>query len=160
MKYQLLSLTLVAVSLAACTGPVIMGSDAAVIYATKPSTPPGPDLAAQIPQHESWCYETAGYAECYAHPQRTSPGRLINVDPPSSYPVDPAAYRQALKNKGGPTVDPVTATQAPVMLKPVTVQPVQQPPLAQPPDLQAEKAGLKDEINRDNAAGTPVTSAP
>ena len=62
------------------------------------STPP--DLADQTAPHESWCYETAGYAECYAHPQIGADNRLINVDPASKYPLTAAAYDKAAATSG------------------------------------------------------------
>ncbi|MDD5586538.1 MAG: hypothetical protein PHY92_06235 [Alphaproteobacteria bacterium] len=49
-----------------------------------------------MPYHENWCYDTMGYAECYPKPQDTNPDRLINVDPPSRYPLTPDDYRKAL----------------------------------------------------------------
>ena len=52
----------------------------------------GADTADQIAQHDSWCYETLGYAECYAHPQNTEPNRLINVDPQNKYPLTAQKY--------------------------------------------------------------------
>ena len=58
---------------------------------------PGP-ATEPMPYHESWCYETLGYAECYAKPQVEEPGRLINVDPPSRYPLTPEEYRKAAGN--------------------------------------------------------------
>jgi len=96
MRHKILYLGLATLTLAACTGPVIMGTDAAAIYVTKPSTPPPADTEDQIPQHESWCYSTMGDPECFAHPQDVVPDRLINVDPPSRYPVDIHAYHNAV----------------------------------------------------------------
>lgn len=37
--------------------------------------------------HESWCYQTLGAVECHPRPVSGSAGRLVNVDPPSRYPM-------------------------------------------------------------------------
>jgi hypothetical protein len=55
----------------------------------KPARPNEP-----VPYHENWCYETLGYAECYAKPQNVDPARLINVEPASRYPQTPEDYRK------------------------------------------------------------------
>ena len=86
----------VSLGLAACTGPVIMGTDAAIIYATKPSDPPPANTKDQIPPHRTWCYKTLAAVECFAHAQDVPPGRLINVDPANEYPLDVHAYRDAV----------------------------------------------------------------
>ncbi len=109
-----------------------MGTDAAVIYVTKPSTPPAADTADQIPPHASWCYATMGDSQCFAHPQNVAPDRLINVDPQNLYPVDLAAYHQALMVK--PPTPP--AKGEPMALDPISPAPV-------------EKDMLRDEINSD-----------
>jgi hypothetical protein len=81
-------LALAMLSLAGCTGgeTYLIGS-AIGIWETKPAEKPPADTADQIAQHESWCYETLGYAECYTQAQNTEPDRLINVDPQSRYPL-------------------------------------------------------------------------
>jgi hypothetical protein len=119
-------------ALSACTGPVIMGTDAAITVATKPWGSPPADTADQIPDHASWCYVTMGEPQCYAHPQNTSPDRLINVDPQNLYPLDATAYRQAVAAK--PPVPP--ASGEPVALNTTAPQ-------------IAEKDALKEEINAD-----------
>ena len=119
MKYASLSLLFAVLALGACTGPVIMGGDAAVIYATNPDQPPGADPSLQIPPHESWCYETMGDPQCYARPQIGAANRLINVDPPSRYPLDAAAYRDAVMGKVPATAGPVILQPAPIVPAPV-----------------------------------------
>lgn len=88
--------------LSACAAPmaaVTTGGSAGVLsYATSPSEPPPADLNAQMAQHESWCYSTMGEVyECFDQPQATSPGRLVNVDPPNRFPLNARAYNEALK---------------------------------------------------------------
>jgi len=58
----------------------------------RPNRPPPEPM----PYHESWCYETLGHADCYVSPQAVEPGTLINVDPPSRYPLTPEEYRKLL----------------------------------------------------------------
>ena len=84
-------------SLASCT-PLGMATGATVggIYSTRPGEGPPPDLADQVPQHESWCYETAGYAECYAYPVKDANSRLIMVDPANRYPLTARAYHETV----------------------------------------------------------------
>ena len=115
MKHKILYLGLAVLTLGACTGPVIMGGDAAVMYISKPDAPPPADTASQIPQHESWCYSTMGDPECYAHPQDVPPSRLINVEPQNRYPVDLRAYHDAVIEGQGPAVRPAAVTSAPVV---------------------------------------------
>jgi len=90
--------TLCLLSLSACsTGLVEAGAASyATIAGTRPDEPPPADTEDQIAAHESWCYESMGYAECYAHPQPVDPNRLINVDPANHYPLTPQAYRNAV----------------------------------------------------------------
>jgi len=92
LPYVLLALAMLA--LAACSGAsaVFSAGSSAGMWLTKPGDPPPADMEHQIAEHESWCYETLGYPECYAHPQDTSPNRLINVDPPNRYPLTPGEY--------------------------------------------------------------------
>lgn len=92
-KTNFAMLALAALALSACTGPMIMGTDAAITYATKPGAKPDADTKDQIPAHQSWCYATMGEPMCYAHAQDVPPDRLINVDPASAYPLTPHAYR-------------------------------------------------------------------
>ena len=81
-------MALAALSLANCTGVTVYAAAAATgIYLTKDQEPPPADTAHQIAPHESWCYETMGYAECYTTAQNTDPNRLINVDPQNRYPL-------------------------------------------------------------------------
>ena len=112
--------------LGACTGPVIMGADAIAIIATKPSSPPPADTQDQIPEHESWCYSTMGDPQCYPRAQNVPADRLINVEPQNRYPLDSAAYRQAVNEKA-------PAVGAPMGLAPV-------------PDLEGDKKSLKEEL--------------
>jgi hypothetical protein len=78
-----LTLILAAGALSGCAGPIWRSSTA--------------NAAAQkMPAHESWCYSTLGYTECYPHPLAETPGRLVNVDPPSRYPLTPEAYNKAV----------------------------------------------------------------
>ncbi len=95
-KLGFLSLAFTALALGGCTIPIIEGSDAAIIYVTKPGEPPPADTADQIAPHESWCYMTMGDAQCYSHPQDVPPDRLINVDPANQYPLDLPAYHNAV----------------------------------------------------------------
>jgi hypothetical protein len=81
-------LALAALMLANCNGTTVAAvGSAAGMYLTKPKEPPPADTADQIAQHDSWCYETMGYAECYSQAQNTEPDRLINVDPQNKYPL-------------------------------------------------------------------------
>jgi hypothetical protein len=73
-----------------------MGSDAAMMVATRPSSPPPADTQSQIPEHETWCYTTMGDTQCYAKPQEVAPNRLINVEPQNRYPLTAEAYRDEL----------------------------------------------------------------
>jgi len=92
----LILFALAALMLANCTGTTVaLGGAAVGMVATKPSEPPPADTEHQIAQHESWCYETSGYAECYAHPQKDAGNRLINVTPENLYPLTPRAYYEA-----------------------------------------------------------------
>lgn len=93
---QYLFVSALSLSLGACSGLEIGAGTAATMYATKPSDPPPADTADQIAQHESWCYETLGYPECYSHPQDVDPNRLINVDPQNRYPLTPRAYHETV----------------------------------------------------------------
>ena len=102
MKYAVISLTLAGLALGGCTGPIIMGTDAAIIMATRPGSPPSADTQSQIPEHESWCYSTLGDPQCYAHAQDISPGRLINVEPQNRYPVTVQAYRDEIAGRNAP----------------------------------------------------------
>jgi hypothetical protein len=92
-------LALAALALAGCNGTEVaaMGATAGIFY-TKPDPLPPADTADQIAQHESWCYETMGYAECYAHAQNVEPNRLINVDPQSRYPLTAHDYWDIVYN--------------------------------------------------------------
>ena len=65
---------------------------AAGMWFTRDKTPPPADTEHQIAQHENWCYETMGYAECYPTAQNTEPDRLINVDPQNRYPLTNHEY--------------------------------------------------------------------
>ena len=95
LPFILLGLALL--SLAGCTGTAVgLGGAAVGIDLTKPDELPPPDLADQIAPHESWCYESLGYAECYAHPQENAGNRLINVDPANRYPLTPRAYYETV----------------------------------------------------------------
>lgn len=119
--------------LSGCTGPVIVGGSAAMIVATNRGSGGAADTEHQIPEHQSWCYNTLGYVECYAHPQKDiAYERLVNVDPQNLYPVDLQAYQAALdKDKAAsaaPTNLIVQSTLSPVTVSPVPpmgVQPVE-----------------------------------
>jgi len=92
-NFPFVLLALAALSLAGCNGTTVYAAAAtAGIIGTKPDKPPPADLADQIPQHQSWCYETMGYAECYTTAQNTEPDRLINVDPANKYPLTARDY--------------------------------------------------------------------
>ena len=82
-------------ALSTCGGPII-GSTTAMMYATKPSSPDPADTASQIPEHETWCYQTLADSDCYSHIQDTQPDRLINVDPQNRYPLTRRAYHEAV----------------------------------------------------------------
>ena len=95
LPYVLLALAML--TLASCDGATVFsGVSTAGMWLTRPGDPPPADTEHQIAEHESWCYETMGYAECYAHPQATDPNRLINVDPPNRYPLTPREYDEAV----------------------------------------------------------------
>ncbi len=95
---SLFLLILCMLSLSACSmGLVEAGAGTyGIMTGTKPDELPPPDTDDQIAAHESWCYETMGYTECYAHPQPGDPNRLVNVDPANRYPLTPQAYRNAV----------------------------------------------------------------
>lgn len=92
-----LSLSLSAMLLAGCPGAPAAGAAYVGMYETKPDDLPPAETANQISPHDSWCYETMGYAECYTGAQPVDPNRLINVDPGNSYPLTPQAYRDAVE---------------------------------------------------------------
>jgi hypothetical protein len=86
-------------SLTGCTSTpldVVMVGAGVGMYETKRDEPPPADLSLQTAQHESWCYETAGYPECYAYPVKDANARLINVDPPNRYPLTARSYHEAV----------------------------------------------------------------
>ena len=134
--------------LAGCGAPLAIGGAIGGVgmYATSPSELPPADTADQIPPHESWCYKTMGEeVECYAEPQDTPPGRLLNVDPPNRYPLTARAYadvvaQNRLANAPKEAVkdipDPGTAAMPPVQsgviapVQPQVVAPAPQPPAA------------------------------
>jgi len=89
-------LTLILPVLAGCGWPTFLGAGAAGIYETRTQPPPPADLSLQMPQHETWCYETMGQPQCFAHPQPGGPDRLIMVDPPSRYPLTVRDYDETL----------------------------------------------------------------
>ncbi len=91
----LLSLAFVTLPLAGCAGWPAAGAAYVGVTETRRDDPPPADTADQIAAHDSWCYETLGYAECYAHAQNVDANRLINVDPANEYPLTPQAYRDA-----------------------------------------------------------------
>lgn len=96
-------LALAMLCLAGCSGAVVGAGAATVgIIATRPSDGPPPDLADQTPPHESWCYETAGYPECYAYPVKDANNRLIMVDPPNRYPLTARGYHEAVIESQSP----------------------------------------------------------
>ena len=136
MRHALLSLVFVALALAGCTGPVIMGADAIAIVATKPGDLPPADTRHQIPPHESWCYHTLGEVQCYPHAQDIPAERLINVEPQNLYPLDLQAYRQAVERGKAATAPPPIAA-APQPLPPVVMENVEKMTL-----LDAVKASL------------------
>jgi hypothetical protein len=83
-----------------------------------------------------------GDSQCFAHPQNVAPDRLINVDPENLYPVDLAAYHQALLGKP-PAPAPQAASTLPVVLPPAE------------DNMQVERDSLSKELN-----GPTVTSSP
>jgi hypothetical protein len=86
LPYVLMALA--ALALANCTPlQLYSAGTTAAIYASRPDDPPPADTEDQIAEHESWCYGTMGYPECYTKPQNTNPQRLINVDPKNKYPL-------------------------------------------------------------------------
>jgi hypothetical protein len=103
-----------ALVLAACTTPLTIASlgSSAAMWLSKPGAPGPADTADQIKPHESWCYETMGYPECYAEVQDTDPNRLINVDPENLYPLTPRDYKEAVFMENGGA--PVSAASIPV----------------------------------------------
>lgn len=77
--------------------PSLLATAACVPFwrSSQPAHPNDP-----VPYHESWCYRTLGYAECYAKPQHVDPARLINVDPAARYPETPEEYRKTAGEGG------------------------------------------------------------
>jgi hypothetical protein len=95
LPFILMALAMLA--LASCSGTTVaLGGEALGIWSTRPDQLPPADTADQIAQHESWCYNTMGYPECYTTPQDGAGNRLINVDPESRYPLTPRAYNEAV----------------------------------------------------------------
>ncbi|MDP9127125.1 MAG: hypothetical protein M3N08_02535 [Pseudomonadota bacterium] len=89
-----LLLACMALPLGGCVGNALgLGLAFGGAYETRPDDLPPADTYDQIAEHESWCYETLGYPECYAHPQNVDPNRLINVDPANRYPLTSRAYK-------------------------------------------------------------------
>jgi hypothetical protein len=89
-----------ALMLAGCNGTTVFAAgSAAGMWLTKPKTPPSADLAHQIPQHESWCYDTMGDPECFPTIQNTQPTRLINVEPQNRYPLTARDYWNVVYNE-------------------------------------------------------------
>ncbi len=84
------------------------------------------DRKTQIPAHETWCYSTMGDPVCTAHPQDTSPSRLIAVDPPGRTPLDAAAYHRVLAEESEETTD------APTSLIPIPSIGVDRTPITAP----------------------------
>ncbi len=92
LPYILAALALLA--LASCT-ELNLGLTAAVgIVNTRPDPLPPPDLGDQIASHDSWCYATMGYPECYSRPVGSAGERLISVSPESNYPLSADAYKR------------------------------------------------------------------
>ena len=86
-------LALAMLSLAGCNGTTVYAAGAATgILYTKDKPLPPADTKDQMAAHESWCYETMGYPECYTKAQLVEPDRLINVDPANHYPLTPRSY--------------------------------------------------------------------
>jgi hypothetical protein len=125
--FPFILLALTTLALASCNATSVTTVASTVgIWLTKPGSPAPADTADQIKPHESWCYETMGYAECYAEAQDTDPNRLINVDPQNLYPVTPHDYEEAvfLETGGAKPVVPVSAaTGTPTNL--IVTQPAQ-----------------------------------
>lgn len=93
----LISLAFIMLALSGCAGnPVGVAAAAIGIMETRPDELPPANTADQIGPHESWCYETLGYPECFTHAQNVNPNRLINVDPANRYPLTPQAYRDVV----------------------------------------------------------------
>jgi hypothetical protein len=82
--------------LAGCAQAPVLGLGLATSYLTKPDTPAAADTANQIPEHESWCYRTMGFVECYSQPQDVPATRLVNVDPANRYPLTARSYNEAV----------------------------------------------------------------
>ncbi len=92
-------LALAALALASCNGTTVMSAGSTLgIWLTKPGEPPPADTADQIAQHESWCYETLGFPECFPTAQNVEPNRLINVDPQNRYPLTRHDYWDVVYN--------------------------------------------------------------
>ncbi len=159
MKYRFLSLTLAAMALSACTGPIIMGTDAAIIYTTKPNEPPPADPNLQVPPHESWCYSTMGDTECYSKPQDVPPSRLVMVDPPSHYPIDLPSYEERLHPAAThyASEPPVLISQSPAAANEVVQQKLQPVIVPAPQPVVKPVAKKKHKKKHKKAA---VTTAP
>jgi hypothetical protein len=121
MKYSCLSLAFIALACGGCTGPIIIGSTAGMMVASRPGDGAPADTASQIPAHESWCYKTMGEPECYTHAQDVAPERLINVEPQSRYPLDLASYHEAVQGRA----DNAGASSQPIVLQPAATVPVE-----------------------------------
>jgi hypothetical protein len=108
-------------ALSACSKLGAEGVTAALAFGTRPAEPPPAVTETQIPDHESWCYSTMGFAECYTKAQDVNPHRLVNVDPQNRYPLTPQAYRDELAGKRGIPVA-AAATDRPVPLEPAALE--------------------------------------
>jgi hypothetical protein len=136
--FPFILLALAALALAGCNATTVTSvASTAGIWLTKPGTPPPADTEHQIKEHESWCYETMGYAECYPQPQDVDPNRLINVDPQNLYPLTPRDYEEAVfmegsANKSIIPVSTVPATGAPTSITTVTTTTTAAPSVTTP----------------------------
>lgn len=157
-------------ALPGCSGPfmAVGAATGAGIYETRPDEGAPADPNAQIPPHESWCYTTLGKeVECYAEPQDTQPGRLVNVDPPSRYPLTHKAYLDAVdKTHPQPKPEPVAAEDIPVVKpadvtrKPLSLTPpAEKKPMAKAP-AKAKKHKAKKKKTAPPKPSASTTTAP
>jgi len=110
---------LAALAMASCQAPAIVqagvvGGEIGIMYLTKDGEPPPADTEHQIPEHEDWCYETMGNAECFSKPQDTEADRLINVDPQNRYPLTRGQYYQDVAAANTTVTSTTTVATAPV----------------------------------------------
>lgn len=136
-KMPLILLALAGLALASCssgTTAISMVSSAGM-WLTRPGAPDPVDPSLQQAEHESWCYETLGYVECYDAPQAGRGNGLVSVEPQNRYPLNPRAYQEAVflsRADEKAMVKPVSVSTA------VSASPAAAPASAHKPDPAAK----------------------